>query len=106
MTLVGRIDSSQDILLFFIPGCWGKFLDHLVQLSALPADTVIMGSPQRLQKVIGRFYHESFGPTVTEYAVLLVLIVFGCFAVISLIGAFVASSTQSVAEALPTSSTP
>ena len=56
---------------------------------------------KRLKKVLRRFIRECCGPTATEYAVLLVLIVFGALAAISLLGSFVSSSTQSTAEALP-----
>ena len=54
-----------------------------------------------LKIALRRFIRECCGPTATEYAVLLVLIVFGALAAISLLGSFVSSSTQSTAEALP-----
>ena len=58
-----------------------------------------------LVKKMWRFFHDQDGPTATEYAVLLVLIVFVCFGVLQLIGTFVADTTRTVAESLPTSST-
>ena len=50
-----------------------------------------------------RFSAEEYGPTVTEYAVLLALIVFGVFAVIGLIGVFIMDSFTSVTTGLPES---
>ena len=54
-----------------------------------------------LKNALRRFLSESWGPTATEYAVLLVLVVFGCLTAISLLGAFLKSSVQSTAQALP-----
>ena len=56
---------------------------------------------KRLKNVLRRFIRECCGPTATEYAVLLVLIVFGALAAISLLGSFVGGSVQSTAQALP-----
>ncbi len=50
-----------------------------------------------------RFWAQEYGPTVTEYAVLLALIVFGVFGVIALIGAFIRDSFRSVTSGLPES---
>lgn len=60
-----------------------------------------MGIGKRLRNTVRRFFSECLGPTATEYAVLLVLVVFGCLSAISLLGAFLSSSMQSTAEALP-----
>ena len=54
-----------------------------------------------LRNILRRFRRECWGPTATEYAVLLVLIIFGALAAISLIGSLVSNSIQSVAEAVP-----
>ena len=54
-----------------------------------------------LKNTLRRFIRECWGPTATEYAVLLVLIVFGALAAISLLGSFVSGSVQSTAQALP-----
>ena len=43
------------------------------------------------------------GPTATEYSVLLVLIVFGVFSVLSLIGAFLGEAFTTVSNGLPES---
>ena len=56
---------------------------------------------KRLRNVLRRFIRESCGPTATEYAVLLVLIVFGALTAISLLGSFVSGSVESTAKALP-----
>ena len=54
-----------------------------------------------IKNALRRFIRECRGPTATEYAVLLVLIVFGALAAISLLGSFVGGSVQSTAQALP-----
>ena len=54
-----------------------------------------------LRNILRRFRRECWGPTATEYAVLLVLIIFVALAAISLIGSLVGNSIQSVAEAVP-----
>lgn len=41
------------------------------------------------------------GPTITEYAVLLVLIVFGVFTALTLIGAFLKSTFTTVSDGIP-----
>ena len=56
-----------------------------------------------LAKKLRHFLRQCGGPTAVEYAILLVLIVFTCFATLQLIGAFVADTTRTVAESLPTS---
>ena len=48
-----------------------------------------------------RFRRDCWGPTATEYAVLLVLIIFGALAAISLMGSFLDSSIRSTTEAIP-----
>ena len=54
-----------------------------------------------LKNAVRRFIRECWGPTATEYAVLLVLVVFGALAAITLLGSLVSGSTQSTAVALP-----
>ena len=54
-----------------------------------------------LKNIVRRFFRECCGPTATEYAVLLVLIIFGALTAISLLGSFVSSSMETTAEALP-----
>ena len=56
---------------------------------------------KRLKNIVRRFFRECCGPTATEYAVLLVLIIFGALTAISLLGSFVSSSVESTANALP-----
>ena len=56
---------------------------------------------KRLKNVLRRFIRECRGPTATEYAVLLVLIVFGALTAILLLGSFVSGSMESSAKALP-----
>ncbi len=48
------------------------------------------------------FLRSEDGPTVTEYAVMLVLIIFGCFAAIILIGNKAKSVFTNIEGALPT----
>ena len=50
-----------------------------------------------------RFWAEEYGPTITEYAVLLVLIVFGVFAAITLIGQMVKRTFTDISDGLPES---
>ena len=47
------------------------------------------------------FWAEEQAPTVTEYAVLLALIVFGAFGVVTLIGLFLKSSFTSLSDGIP-----
>ena len=54
-----------------------------------------------LKNIVRRFFRECCGPTATEYAVLLVLIIFGALTAISLLGSFVGGSMESTAKALP-----
>ncbi len=54
-----------------------------------------------LLKILRDFLHECAGPTAVEYAVLLVLIIFGAMASISLLGATLSNSVGSTARALP-----
>ena len=51
---------------------------------------------------VGRsFCVEESGPTVTEYSVLLALIVFGVFGILTLIGAFLKGTCTDVSDGLP-----
>ena len=50
-----------------------------------------------------RFWAEEDGPTVTEYAVLIVLIVFGVFATLTLIGVFLKSTFTNLSDGIPES---
>ena len=61
------------------------------------------GMSKQRQAVWGErnFWAEENGPTVTEYAVLLALIVFGVFATITLIGAFLRSSFTNLSDGIP-----
>jgi len=54
-----------------------------------------------LKNIVRRFFRECCGPTATEYAVLLVLIIFGALTAISLLGSFVSGSMETTAKALP-----
>lgn len=47
------------------------------------------------------FWAEEKGPTVTEYAVLLALVVFGVFSILTLIGAFLRNSFTSLSNGIP-----
>ena len=51
----------------------------------------------------GSFWAEEDGPATTEYAVLLVLIVFGVFAALILIGMFLKNTFTNVTNGLPES---
>lgn len=60
----------------------------------------------RLGRVTSRlrtFWTEEDGPTITEYAVLLVLIVFGVFGALTLIGVFLRNTCTTVYQGLPDS---
>lgn len=50
---------------------------------------------------VGRFIRSRLGPTVTEYAVLLALVVFGAMTAITLVGSLVSDSMQAMADAMP-----
>ena len=50
------------------------------------------------------FLVEQEGPTVTEYAVLLVLIVFGVFGVLALIGTLLSNTYSGLSNGLPVAS--
>ena len=65
------------------------------------ADIRNMKIGKRLKNVLLRFWRESCGPTVTEYAVLLVLIIFGALSAITLMGSFLDTSIRSTTQALP-----
>ena len=54
-----------------------------------------------LVKKLRDFLHQCAGPTVVEYAVLLVLIIFGALTAISLLGVNLSNTIFSTAEALP-----
>ena len=54
-----------------------------------------------LVKKLRQFLRQCGGPTAVEYAVLLVLLIFGVMTAVSLLGASVGSSISSTAEALP-----
>lgn len=60
-----------------------------------------MGLGRRLKNILRRFIGECWGPTATEYAVLLVLVLFGCLTAIALLGSMVSGSMQSTADAIP-----
>ena len=49
----------------------------------------------------GAFWAEEDGPTVTEYAVLLVLIVFSLFTTLALIGTFLKNSFTDLSSGIP-----
>ena len=55
----------------------------------------------RLMSRLRTFWTEEDGPTITEYAVLLVLIVFGVFGTLTLIIAFLRNTCTTVYEGLP-----
>ena len=50
-----------------------------------------------------RFWAEEDGPTITEYAVLLVLIVFGVFSLLTLIGVFLRGTFMDLSNGIPES---
>ena len=54
-----------------------------------------------LVKKLRDFLHQCAGPTVVEYAVLLVLIIFGALTAISLLGVNLSNTIASTAQALP-----
>ena len=54
-----------------------------------------------LRNILRRFRRDCWGPTATEYAVLLVLVIFGAMTAVSLLGSKVGNSLQSTAQALP-----
>ena len=54
-----------------------------------------------LLKILRDFLHECGRPTAVEYAVLLVLIIFGAMTSISLLGASLGNTISSAAAALP-----
>ena len=58
----------------------------------------------RARRMGASFWAEQEGPTVTEYAVLLALIVFGVFALLTLIGTFVKDTYTTVTNGLPEAS--
>ncbi len=47
------------------------------------------------------FWADENGPTITEYAVLFVLIVFSVFASLTLIGAFLKKTFTTVSDGIP-----
>ena len=49
------------------------------------------------------FLAEEDGPTITEYAVLLVLIVFSVFGLLALIGAFLKGTFTNLSNGIPES---
>ena len=55
-----------------------------------------------LVKKMRSFLRSEYGPTVTEYAVMLVLIIVGCIAAITLIGNKVKSVFTNIEGGLPT----
>ena len=65
------------------------------------ADRVGMKTQRWPVRVRRGFWVEENGPTVTEYAVLLVLIVFSVFAALTLIGAFLKSTFTTVSDGIP-----
>ena len=60
-----------------------------------------MKSLSRVIRIGARFWVEQEGPTVTEYGVLLALIVFGVFAVVTLIGEFAKDAYTNLTDGLP-----
>ncbi len=54
-----------------------------------------------LVKKIRDFLRQTAGPTAVEYAVLLVLIIFGAMTAISLLGANLSNTITATAQALP-----
>ncbi len=48
-----------------------------------------------------RFWAEEDGPTITEYAVLVVLIVFGVFSLLTLIGVFLRGTFTNLSNGIP-----
>ena len=54
-----------------------------------------------LVKQITRFLHSEQGPTVTEYAVMLALIIVGCIVAITLIGNKVSAMYTNLNTGLP-----
>ena len=65
------------------------------------ADRKAMDRRGRLMSRLRTFWTEEDGPTITEYAVLLVLIVFGVFGTLTLIIAFLRNTCTTVYEGLP-----
>jgi Flp pilus assembly pilin Flp len=65
------------------------------------ADIVGMKKQGWAVQVRRGFWVEENGPTVTEYAVLLVLIVFSVFAALTLIGAFLKITFTTVSNGIP-----
>lgn len=55
----------------------------------------------RARRMGASFWDDQEGPTVTEYAVLLALIILGVFAVVTLIGAFAKNAYTTVTNGLP-----
>ena len=62
-----------------------------------------MKEPGRAVRARQGFWADEDGPTVIEYAVLIVLIVFGAFAMLTLIGAFLKSSFTNLSDGIPES---
>ena len=62
-----------------------------------------MNRLHRVVRTSQEFWAEEYGPTVTEYAVLLALIVFGVFGVITLVGVFIKTAFTNVTNGLPES---
>ena len=67
----------------------------------LLTDRTDMRLARGLKNIVRRFIGDCCGPTATEYAVLLVLIIFGALTAISLLGSFVGGSMETTAKALP-----
>ena len=64
------------------------------------ADRVGMKKQGWAVQVRRGFWTDENGPTITEYAVLLVLIVFGVFAALTLIGAFLKSTFTALSDGI------
>lgn len=60
-----------------------------------------MKTRRRVIRKVRSFFVEQNGPTITEYAVLLALIVVGAFGVLALIGAFLSDTYRGLSDGLP-----
>ena len=78
-----------------------KFPSGLGNAPGILADRIGMKVLSRTIRAGQKFWAEENGPTVTEYGVLLALIVFGVFGLLVLIGEFLSGTCTEVSNGLP-----
>jgi Flp pilus assembly pilin Flp len=101
MTLaVSAEPVAKTLCLWEMGGLFCTFHDSPSNGPRVLADRNGMKEERAIQVRRG-FWAEETGPTVTEYAVLLFLIVFGVFASIALVGVFIKRSFTTLSSSIP-----